>query len=130
MNTISGQVVEGRRRRRTHTTEFKADAVASCMQLGVSIAAVAQSRGINANLLRRWVQAAELRTDQCAEAKPPRAALSPAAPTAFVPVQLPADAAASRDIRIELRRGATAMSVSWPTDAAAQCAAWMRELLR
>jgi transposase-like protein len=104
------------------------------MQLGVSIAAVAQSRGINANLLRRWVHAAELGADQNTDASATRAVRAPAvaaAPiAAFVPVQLPAGAAAARDIRIELRRGATAVSVSWPTDAAAQCAAWMRELLR
>lgn len=130
MNTIHEQVVDGRRRRRTHSPEFKADAVAACMQLGVSIAAVAQSRRINANLLRRWVHAAELRTDQGVEAKPSRAALSPAPAAAFVPVQLPAGVAVGCDIRIELRRGATAMSVSWPADAAAQCAAWMREMLR
>jgi transposase len=129
VNTIPEQVVDGRRRRRTHSAEFKADAIAACTQLGVSIAAVAQSRGVNANLLRRWVHAAELRPDQVV-AKLARAALAPAPGAAFVPVQLPADVAAGRDIRIELRRGATAVSVTWPTEAAAQCAAWMRELLR
>ena len=50
-------------------------------------------------------------------------------PTAFIPMQLPAKTAAA-DIRIELRRGATSISVAWPTDAATECAAWMRELLR
>jgi hypothetical protein len=34
------------------------------------------------------------------------------------------------DIRIELRRGATSITVNWPAQAAAECAAWMRELLR
>lgn len=130
MNTFPEQIVDGRRRRRTHHPEFKADAVAACMQLGVSIAAVAQSRGVNANLLRRWVQAAESGADPGVHAKPARACLARAAPSAFVPVQLPSDLDASRDIRIELRRGATAISVSWPTEAATQCAAWMRELLR
>lgn len=130
MNTIPEQVIAGRRRRRTHSPEFKADAIAACVQLGVSIAAVAQSRGVNANLLRRWVQAAEVHADQGVQAKPSRASLAPAPAAAFVPLQLPADVGAGRDIRIELRRGATAVSVSWPTDAAAQCAVWMRELLR
>jgi transposase len=46
-----------------------------------------------------------------------------------VPVALPTQAA-SPDIRIELRRGATAVTVTWPAVAAAECAAWMRELLR
>jgi transposase len=44
-------------------------------------------------------------------------------------MQLPAKSTAC-DIRIELRRGATSITVTWPTDAAAECAAWMRELLR
>ena len=44
-------------------------------------------------------------------------------------MQLSANTAAA-DIRIELRRGATSISVVWPTEAATECAAWMRELLR
>ena len=43
----------GRRRRRLHSDEFKANAVADTSQLGVSMASVALTRGINANLLRR-----------------------------------------------------------------------------
>jgi transposase len=39
-------------------------------------------------------------------------------------------AGAAPVIRIELRRGSTAVHVSWPTEAADACAAWMRELLR
>ena len=34
------------------------------------------------------------------------------------------------EIRIELQRGATAIKVTWPSTAAADCAAWLRELLR
>jgi transposase len=51
------------------------------------------------------------------------------AASAFVPMQTPVPNAAL-DIRIELRRCATAITVSWPTEAAGACAAWMRELLR
>jgi len=38
---------------------------------------------------------------------------------------MPAD-----ESRIELQRGATAFKVAWPSTAAADCAAWLRELLR
>jgi transposase len=123
VSTIPNQPADGRRRRRVHSEDFKADAVAACMQPGVSMASVAMSRGINANLLRRWVQAAEMPRPSLPAAK----ASTPAA--AFVPVALPGPKA-SNDIRIEVRRGATTISVMWPTDAAAGCAAWMRELLR
>jgi transposase len=51
------------------------------------------------------------------------------AAAAFVPLTLPAAKPAS-EIRVELRRGATTISVTWPAEAAAECAAWMRELLR
>ena len=50
-------------------------------------------------------------------------------PASFLTMQLPAKIAAL-DIRIELRRGATSISVAWPTETATDCAAWMRELLR
>ena len=135
VNTISGQGTGGRRRRRLHSDEFKADAVAAALQPGVSMAAIALSRGINANLLRRWVRETEARAIPKAPiiAAHPEAALpAPPAPpplaAPFVPVQLPAPVA--KDIRVELRRGATAITVTWPADVAGECAVWIRELLR
>lgn len=129
MHTILEDAGVGRRRRRRHSDEFKASAVAACARSGVSIAAVAMARGINANLLRRWMKAAEI--------QPPAQivgsqAVTPAAPkTSFVPIALPApEAAPTSGIRIELRRGAMSITVTWPVDAASDCAAWMRELLR
>ena len=131
VDTIPNQLcVDGRRRRRLHSDEFKANAVASCMQPGVSMAAVAMANGINANLLRRWVRQAGLspgaiRPDPLVATG---SSLSAARPS-FVPMQLPVKNALP-DIRIELRRGATSIAVTWPSAAAAECAAWMRELLR
>ena len=61
VNTISKQMADGRRRRRIHSDEFKANAVAAYMQPGMAMAAVAMANGVNANLLRRWVREAELR---------------------------------------------------------------------
>ena len=129
MNTIPEQAAGGRLRRRVHSDDFKANAVAiaSCMQPGMSMAAVAMAHSINANLLRRWVHEAETRHG----ADPLRALPAPkplVKAAAFVPMQLPAPSVAP-DIHIELRRGTTAITVSWLTQAAAACAAWMRELL-
>ena len=133
VSTIPSQIADGRRRRRLHSDEFKADAVAACSQPGISMAAVAMSRGINANLLRRWVRLAES-GDTSAADEPVAATPMPkaAASSAFMALQLPAPPAAAvlTDIRIELRRGTTTIAVTWPTDAATECAAWMRELLR
>lgn len=114
------------RRRRTHSAEFKAQAVQASQQPGVSMAAVAMANGINANLLRRWVH--EM-------ARPP---IDPAAvsakPVGFIELPMPAPPAqpepAGEPIRIELRRGSTTIAVTWPAGAADACATWMRELLR
>ena len=127
VNTILSQIADGRRRRRVHSDEFKAHAVAAGLHPGVSIAAVAMAHGVNANLLRRWIKATESGTAVCA------APARPAAPptNSFVPLQLPPSAASpAPEIRIELRRGATRISVTWPSVAALECAAWIRELLR
>lgn len=129
MTTIPNQPPAGRRRR-VHSDDFKANAVAACMQPGVSMAAVAMANGINSNLLRRWVRdAGQGNTSPLRDALV-RAQDRPAIPTpSFVPMALPPKSA-SADIRIELRRGTTAVTVTWPVDAAGECSAWMRELLR
>lgn len=133
VNTTPDQQAGARQRRRKHSDEFKADAVAACMQPGVSIAAIAMARGVNANLLRRWVQEAEMKP---ASGTGHSVAVRDVAPAerkpSFVPVSLPPPAAPvqAADIRIELHRGATAITVTWPASAAGECAAWMRELLR
>jgi len=44
-----------RRRRRRHSADFKAEAIAACRKPGASIAAAALERSINASLLRRWM---------------------------------------------------------------------------
>lgn len=131
MNTTTTDSDGGRRRRR-HSPEFKADAITACRRPGVSIAGVALKRGLNANLLRRWVAQFEANGGGAIELASRGEVSGVAQPApAFVPLALPAPSAtASADIRIELRRGSTAVTLSWPSSAAAECAGWMRELLR
>ncbi len=128
------QVVGERRRRRDHSDEFKADAVAAAARPGMSMASVALSLGINANLLRRWVREAEVSRGQVAHlptAEPaPPVAQPGVKPVAFVPVQLPAPAPAPGKILLEFRRGAISVAVTWPAGQAAECGAWLREILR
>ena len=128
MNTIPKQISDGRRRRRTHSAEFKAQVVAACRQNGVSIAAVAMANGVNANLARRWVVGAE--HDARGGDRLLAVARGAAQTPAFVPLRMPGAEPPAPDIRIELRRGATAIRVHWPSAQASQCAAGMRELLR
>jgi transposase len=117
----------GRRRRRKHSAEFKAEAVAACRRPGVSIAAVAMQRSINANLLRRWVVEAErAEPDPVAPAK-----TAITLPTeSFVPVALAAVPSDETPIRIEVRRGTLTVSVQWPNSAMRECAVWLREVLK
>ena len=82
------------------------------------------------NLVRRWVVEAEGGVAE--EPAGVVAVASKAAtqlPSTFVQVPLPS-APALPDIRIELQRGSTKIIVTWPSAAASECAAWMRELLR
>ncbi len=121
-----------RRRRRTHSPEFKAKVVAACRQSGVSMAAVALANQLNANLLRRWVvtqERAQAANGTDAISAAPAGLIAPDA--AFVPVEIERPcAAAAQQITIELRRGATVVKVDWPLVAAVDCAVWLRELLR
>ena len=133
MHTISPQPSGDRRRRRLHSDEFKANGVALAAQPGVSMASVAMSLGINANLLRRWVRDAEVQPSKIVPESPCKA-LPGATPgscsPSFVPVQLPAAVAPASDIRMEVRRGSTTVVVTWPAALASECGTWLRELLR
>ena len=61
-------------------------------------------------------------------------------PQAFVPVTLstepepaptkPVAVAAKPEIRMELRRGTSSVTVMWPSELAGDCGAWLREWLR
>ena len=110
-------------RRRRYDEALKAQVLAECEMPGASVAKVAMAHGINANVVHRWRQLAR-ESGQAALAKP----------SGFVPVAIaastPLPTASCRDIEVELRRGAVTMKVTWPSSAAADFAAWTRELLR
>lgn len=115
--------------RRKHSAQFRAEVLQACRQPGASVAAIALRNGLNANVVYRW-----LREDgQCLDAGAgSHAAVSARPGTEFIAVQMPqpAGAVALKDIRIEVRRGASTVTVAWPLQASAECAAWLREWLR
>jgi transposase len=113
------------------------------------MASVALANGLNANVLRRWVN--EHETSKPIALAPPlvtafATAFAPkpsdgksAHPTpspasvplpAFIPVELGHEAAPAQDIKIELRTGAVLVNITWPVSAAAQCAAWVAAVIR
>jgi transposase len=128
VNTTDQLVDTGRRRRRTHSAHFKAEAVGACQQPGISIAAVALARGLNAAMLHRWVKAAERSRNPIAiRTTAPSARIESS--ESFVPVSLPSNPAEGV-IRIEVRRRGGTVSVEWPASAGHECALLLRELMR
>ena len=120
--------------RRRHSAQLKALVLEQCAAAGASVAKVAMSHGLNANIVHGW---RKLARERGGAATPPSCASLPVETAASVPQFVPlsmaqaaSPAAAPADIHIELRRGATGMKITWPIAAAADCAAWMRELLR
>jgi transposase len=116
----------GRRLRRRHSADFKTSIIRACQQPGVSMASVALANGLNATMVRKWVVEAEGASSRPASAI---ATAAPSTPPTFVPLALP-QAQDLRDIRIELQRGNVRVNLQWPCESAADCASWMRELLR
>ena len=125
-----------RRTHRTYTREFKAELVTACQVPSASIAALAGAHGMNANVLHRWLK--EHARSGChgqpsIEGNTSRSsvALHSQAP-AFIPVQLPAPDAQplAQAIKVEIRKGALTMNVTWPSSASAEFASWAASILK
>ena len=84
--------------------------------------AVAQAHGLNVSVVRRWIKARAVAGG--------RQPVQRRAGQGFVPVTVEGSSAIAQPIRLEARRGNTTVNVEWPMQAAAQCAAWLREWLR
>ena len=119
------------RTHRTYTAQFKAELVAACGQPGVSIAALAGQHAMNANVLHRWLKEHHRSGRHQLVAHSPAAAPGTASPlAAFIPLQLPAPQPETREIKVELRKGALSMVVIWPVSAAAELASWTAAVLQ
>jgi transposase len=115
--------VEQSRKRRRYGAELKARILAECGAPGASVAKVAMSHGINANIVHGWRKLSRGGGDV-------KAAV---VQREFVPVavaHVSQDQANNERIEVELRRGSLTMKIAWPMSAAADLAAWTRELLR
>ncbi|RTL46739.1 MAG: transposase [Burkholderiales bacterium] len=111
---------EQSRKRRRYSLELKAQILAECEVPGVSVAKVALAHGINANIVHGWRKLA-----RCSE---PAVVRQEFVPVAVAPSEPPCSD--DRGIELELRRGAMAIKLLWPTSAAAALAVFTRELLR
>jgi transposase len=108
--------------RRRHSRQLKAEVLAACERPGASVAGVALAHGLNANLVHKW------RRGEGQGASP--RLVTVAGEFIALPMPTPSASIAQADIRVELHRGATTATVSWPISGAAECAAWLRDWLR
>ena len=110
-----------------YSLELKLQVVQICARPGASIAGIALQHGININIVHRWI-------------REHRQGTLVTQPQAFVPVTLstepepvairPVAVTATAEIRMELRRGTSLVTVMWPSELAGDCGAWLREWLR
>ncbi|WP_429438189.1 IS66-like element accessory protein TnpA [Pseudomonas sp. BS3782 TE3695] len=106
--------------RRSYSKSFKAQVIQECVQPGASIASIALSHSLNANLVHKWIR---VHTRQ-------NTALQPA----FIPVPMQLaevnSQAGSPNICVEILHPRGTVNVSWPIESAAACATFLRDLLR
>lgn len=106
--------------RRSYSKSFKAQVIAECGQPDTSIANVALSHNLNANLVHKWIRL--------------HAQKNLALQTTFIPVKTsppgPIHQANPATIRIEVPHSKGVVVVSWPAENAAACSAFLRDLLR
>jgi len=115
------------RRRRHHPEEFKLAVIEACCEPGASVAGIAMANGVNANQVRRWMRERGIEPPTRRVAMP---VLEATPAPAFVQLPMAPAMPILGDIRIEVRRGNTAIKVEWPVQASGDCAAWLRDWLR
>lgn len=115
------------RRRRHHPEEFKLAVIEACCEPGASVAGIAMANSVNANQVRRWMRERGIEPPTRRVAMP---VLEATPAPAFVQLPMAPAMPTLGDIRIEVRRGNTAIKVEWPVQASADCAAWLSDWLR
>ena len=123
--------------RRRHSDEFRAAVLVECHQPGKSIAGVALKHGLNANMVRAWLRKSQQLPVCHSIVRSASSAALGSAPQQFVPVSMDAlpvfedkcDKPALA-IQLDLRRGNSTVTVTWPIELAGECGAWLREWLR
>ena len=114
-------------KRRFYSTALKLQIDQTCAQPGASIAGVALQHGINTNIVHRWIR----EHSQGMLVFHPQECVPVTLSTEPEPVATKPDVvAATTEIRMELRRVTSSVTVMWPSELAGVCGAWLREWLR
>jgi transposase len=122
-NIMDMMTTTPRRTRRRHSPELKTKILTECGQPGASVAKIAMSHGINANIVHSWRKCARKAATAAGDAV-----------TTFVPVTIEPPATEETrkqdQVCIELHRTGLLVKFTWPLSAAEQLSVWTRELLR
>jgi transposase len=111
IEAIAKRLVVGHKRdgRSIYSPQARSDLVHASRQPGVSLAKIARTCGINANVLSNWVRQHE--RGKCDAAAPRGEVIEMPAASAFVAVQVdsapPAPVAPTLDVQVRLPNGAT-----------------------
>ena len=119
--------------RQKYSNEFQSEVVAQARQPHVSIASVALSHGLNANLLRRWIYDADPSYIKREKRLANTSGSIPISDTpGFLPLSLPhpSSKADGKSIEIEVHKGGSTIRVKWSMQASTTCLAWIRELTK
>lgn len=101
------------RQRNSYPKPFKAQVVQECLQPGATVSSVAISHGINANVIRKWLQ---LYRYQSATTSLP----------AFLPLKAAPKRPAEASVIIDLAMARQVITVKWPTSDPKGCAQFIR----
>ncbi|MEX6664710.1 transposase [Pseudomonas sp. W2Oct36] len=92
--------------RRSYSKSFKVQVIQECAQPGASIASVALSHSLNANLVHKWIRV--------------QAQKSTALQPAFIPMPMPPTGANSQaapsNFCVEIQHPRGTVRVNWPTE--------------
>ena len=107
------------RQRNSYPKPFKSQVIQECLQSGASVASIALSHGINANVVRKWIR--QFRDADSASIVP-----------AFISLPVPSNncAQSRASISVEIPYGASQLTVSWPDSDPDGCARFIRGLTR
>lgn len=103
---------------RSYSKSFKTQVIQERAQPGASIANIALSHSLNANLVHKWIR---LQSQKSVALQPTFIPLTPQPPTSRLDIT-------AATICLEIPHPRVTVKVSWPTESAAACATFLRDL--
>jgi transposase len=120
--------VSKRRRRIDRTPEFKAQIVATCLQVGVSVTAIARAHDLNPSLVHRWVRDHErsqkvISDENTFEMEAP-------SNSGFIELPFKSPVHEIGQIELEFRRGNLTAKLKLPGSSAIECTHMIKALFK